>query len=310
MQLSVIIISYNTREMTLACLASVFKETRATEFEVIVVDNQSSDGSADAIAAAFPAVRLIRAENNIGFAAANNLACRQAAGDLILLLNPDTVVLDEAIDAIVRFAQAMPAAGIWGGRTLLGSRELDPSSCWHRMTPWTLVCRALSLDKLFPASPLFNLEGYGGWRRDSQREVDIVTGCFFLIRAELWRKLGGFDPAFFMYGEEADLCLRARALGCRPMMTPTATIVHYGGASEKVPADRFVRILKAKAQLVDRHWTGAWRVFGRMALRLWIFGRLAASSIRAWFGGGSRERLEEWRCIWSRRREWLATGSG
>src|SRR5690606_35725860 len=117
-----------------------------------------------------------------------------------------------------------------------------------------VFCVATGLSSLFRGSSLFNPEGYGGWKRDTVREVDIVSGCFFLIRRELWERLGGFDPAFFMYGEEADLCLRARKLGARPMVTPEATIVHYGGASERVRADKMVRLLQAKALLIRRHW--------------------------------------------------------
>src|SRR5688572_24667662 len=116
-RVSILVISYNTREMTLDCLRSIAHETREPH-ELIVVDNSSSDGSADAIAAQFPDVRLRRPEKNLGFARANNVASTEARGDYLLLLNPDTVVLDRAIDRLVAFADANPDAGIWGGRTL------------------------------------------------------------------------------------------------------------------------------------------------------------------------------------------------
>ena len=110
------------------------------------------------------------------------------------------------------------------------------------MSLWNLFCRAVGLTGLFPQSRLFNAEAYGGWKRDTEREVDIVTGCFFLIEHRFWDTLGGFDPLFFMYGEEADLCLRARPLGARPRITPDARIVHYGGASERVRAEQIIRV--------------------------------------------------------------------
>ncbi|KAB2846675.1 MAG: glycosyltransferase family 2 protein, partial [Hyphomicrobiaceae bacterium] len=231
-QVSIIVVSYNTKSETLACLASVAKETPALAHELIVVDNNSPDGSAEAIAQACPGARLHALKDNLGFARANNLAALEARGEYLLLLNPDTVVLDRAIERLAAFAENTPGAGIWGGRTLFGNLKLDPTSAWRRMTPWSLFCRASGLSAALPRSRFFNSEEMPDWDRSSEREVDIVTGCFLLIRRELWQRLGGFDPVFFMYGEEADLCLRARQMGARPRITPTSTIIHLGGASE------------------------------------------------------------------------------
>ena len=210
--LSILVISYNTRAMTLDCLRTVVAETR-TPYELIVLDNASADGSAEAIAAEFPEVRLIASPENLGFAEGNNVAARVARGEYLLLLNPDTLVLRGALDKLLGFARAEPQAGIWGGRTLFADGSLNPSSCWRRLDLWALAMRASGLAGLFRDSPVFNAEAYGGWRRDSPREVDIVTGCLFLIRRETWDRLGGFDPTFVMYGDEADLCRRAQAIG-------------------------------------------------------------------------------------------------
>jgi GT2 family glycosyltransferase len=303
--ISVIVVSYNTRAMTLDCLRSLAAETK-TPHEVIVVDNASTDGSAEAIAAEFPGIRLMAETANHGFAGANNLAAGEARGDYLLLLNPDTVVLDGAVDRLIAFAQARPEAGIWGGRTLYGDGRLNPASCWRRMTPWNLFCRASGLTGLFPGSGLFNPEAYGGWPRDTERAVDIVTGCFLLIRRDLWQQLGGFDPAFFMYGEEADLCLRARALGAAPRVTPEATIVHHGGASERVRADKMVRLLTAKAELIERHLPAWQRPLARALLRLWpLSRRIATGAFAAVTGQASfRESAANWAEIWRRRAEW------
>ena len=223
---SIIVVSYNTRQMTADALASVASGTRAASYEIIAVDNASSDGSAAMLATHPTRSQLIALKDNIGFARANNLAAKTARGRYLLLLNPDTIVHDAAIDRLVQFALDNPAARNWGGRTLFADGTLNPSSCWGRMSLWNLLCRATGLTGLFPKSELFNGEAFGGWRRDSVRQVDIVSGCFFLIEKDLWDHLGGFDPLFFMYGEEADLCLRAHALGARPVVTPDATIVH------------------------------------------------------------------------------------
>ncbi len=305
-ELSILVISYNTAELTLACLDSVVAETHATAYEIIVVDNASSDGSADAVAAAHPEVRLIRLGENMGFARANNMAAKMAKGNLLLLLNPDTLVLDGAIDRLVAFAKARPQARIWGGHTVFGDGSLNPSNCWRRMGLWNLFCRVAGLTGMFPESKLFNAEAYGGWPRDTEREVDIVTGCFFLIERRFWETLGGFDPLFFMYGEEADLCLRARALGARPRITPDASIVHYGGASEQVRAEQIIRLSRAKVSLLARHMPAGLRGAGIFLYRLWPLSRMLAYRFAMLVRPSDRFAGEHatWSEIWRRRREW------
>jgi len=296
--------------MTLACLESVREQTREVEPRVVVVDNASEDGSAEAIAERFPRVELIRFDRNIGFAAANNLAAGRAKGAWLLLLNPDTVVLDGAIDRIVRFAEDRPGHGIYGGRTVFADGSLNPTSCWGRMTLWSAFCRASGLSSVFRNSRVFDPESLGRWRRDTAREVDIVTGCFLLIRRELWERLGGFDEAFFMYGEEADLNLRARKLGARPIICPEATIVHYGGASERVRADKMVRLLRAKMGLIQKHWSPPLRPFGYAFLAMWPATRALHSALTRLIGRSRADRAggdggRAWREIWRRRAEWF-----
>ena len=212
---SILVISYNTKAMTLDCLRSIAAET-SVPHEVIVLDNASPDGSAAAIAAALPSTRLIASPENHGFAKGNNIAAGHARGEYLLLLNPDTLVLDGAIDKLVAFARRTPAAGIWGGRTLNADLSLNPMSVFGDQTLWSLFCRATGLTVAFRNSPLFNSEHYGGWARDSERAVQVVQGSFLLIPRRLWDELGGFDLSFVMYGEEADLCRRARARGASP----------------------------------------------------------------------------------------------
>ncbi|MEQ8845218.1 MAG: glycosyltransferase family 2 protein [Phycisphaerales bacterium] len=303
-RIAILIISYNTREMTLACLRSVFEQAQKQDFELIVLDNASSDGSAEAIEAEFgDRLRLIKSPDNLGFAGGNNEAAGHATGEYLLLLNPDTVVLDHAIDRLLEFAEANPGAGIWGGRTVFADGSLNPASCWKRATAWSMLCQASGLARIFRNSSVFNPEAYGGWGRDSVRLVDIVSGCFFLIRRELWEKLGGFDLTYFMYGEEADLCLRAREHGARTMVTPDATIVHYGGASEKVRADKLVRLLAAKATLIRRHWPRWKAPFGLALLASWPLSRVVALSALK-VAGRDRDARKAWVEVWQRRADW------
>ena len=303
---SILIVSYNTRELTLACLDSILAETRGASFEVIVVDNASTDGSPAAIAAHPLRPTLLALHSNVGFAQGNNIAAAKASGELILLLNPDTVVLDGAIDRLVAFSRRHPESGIWGGRTLFADGRLNASSAWGRMTPWRLLCRAVGLTGLAPRSALFNGEAIGGWQRDTEREVDIVSGCFLLVSAALWRRLGGFDPVFFMYGEEADLCLRARALGAQPRITPTATIVHLGGASEVNREDKIVKLLAAKATLIAHHFPAGTRKLGLLLNATWPLGRYIALALasRIFRNGDWGKHAAKWRGVWQRRAQW------
>lgn len=294
-ELAILIVSYNTRALTLACLASIPAGARQTAVETIVVDNASTDGSAEALAG-LSGITLIRSAENLGFARATNLAASRARAPLLLLLNPDTEARPGAIDALVDFSRRRPEAGIWGGRTVYPDGRLNPGSCWRRMTTWGLACSAAGFTG-FAASPVFNPEGYGGWARDSEGQVDIVSGCFLLIPAALWHRLGGFDERFVMYGEDADLCLRARAFGARPRITPGAEIVHHGGASEPVRADKLVRLLRAKVTLVERHWRLP--ALGRLLLMLWPAGRRLTCRLR-----NKREAVAVWDAVWARREEW------
>lgn len=305
-ELSILIISYNTRDITLACLESVYAQTRHTTFELIILDNASTDGSADAIAQRFPQATLIRSQNNLGFAGGNNAAAEHASGTYLLLLNPDTVVLDGAIDKLIAFARSTPQAGIWGGKTLFADGTLNPTYCWKRQTPWSAFCCGTGLQSVFRGSRVFDPESMGAWNREHSPEVDIVSGCFLLLTRQLWDDLNGFDPAFFMYGEEADLCLRARARGARPRITTDATIIHLGGASEKVRSDKLVRLLKAKTLLIRRHWSPGAARFGVAMLTLWPCSRAVAWKLLAPFRGQSgRDSAQNWSTVWSRRREWL-----
>lgn len=303
--LSIIVISYNTRKMTLACLKSIFQQTRDISFEVIVLDNNSQDNSAEEIAAAFPQVKLLALKENLGFAGGNNLAAREVSGEFLLLINPDTVVLDGAIQKLVRFAKANPAAGIWGGRTLFGDKTLNPASCWRKPSVWEIFCRSFMLASFFPNSFLFNTGSYGGWDRSTVRQVDVVSGCFFLLKRELWEKLNGFSSEFFMYGEEADLCLRAHRIGAKPMVTPEATIIHYGGASEKILADKMVKLLRAKRLIMKNYWS-SWKYnLGKSIFLMYPLTRMAVSKTLGLFKGRFNKNVDVWSELWRRRKEWL-----
>lgn len=298
-ELTVIIVSYNTNALNLAALRTLYETTHETRMHVVVFDNASSDGSADAIAAEFPQVELIRSPENLGFAKANNIVAETARTPWILLLNPDTECHPGAIDNLMRFARETPDAGIWGGRTVFRDGSLNMASCWNRMTLWSVFCRSSGVSAIMPGSEALNPEAMGNWQRDSVRAVDIVVGCFFLMQKPLWDELGGFDLKYFMYGEESDLCLRAAAKGYQPMVTPDAQIMHLVGAASSSSARKKVLVNRARTTLMRDHWP-KWQVplglgimWGGAGLRA-----LAETLLRK----GSRSHRE----IWAERGTWMA----
>jgi hypothetical protein len=302
---SILVVSYNTKELTLACLESIRRHAGGVAHEVVVVDNASEDGSAAAIAQAFPEVIRIELAENAGFARANNLAARRARGRWLLLLNPDTLVLDGSLPSLLAFAAARPQNRIFGGRTLFPDGTLNPTSCWRAPGAWSMFCLGSGLASLLRRHPWFDPESMGSWARDSEREVDIVSGCLLLIRRDLWESLGGFDEGFFMYGEDFDLCLRARRAGERCRICPAAVVIHYGGASERVRSQKMVSLFRTRARLYGKQASPLLASFGVAMLDLWALTRLAAFTV---FAGLGRERAREsraaWSAIWSRRDEW------
>ncbi len=301
--ISVLMVSFNTKDLTIRSIDTLLANT-SERIEVIVVDNNSSDGSANAVADHFPDVTLIRSDENLGFGRACNLGAQSARGAYLLLLNPDTEVLPGAIDQLLLFAQSAPQARIWGGRTIYGDGTLNPASCWRQQSVWGLLTTALGLASAARDSAWLNPEGYGGWSRDSIREVDIVSGCFMLIERNLWDRLSGFDPVFFMYGEDADLCIRARQFGARPMITPDATIIHHSGASEPVRADKIVRLYRAKIQLMERHWSPLASQLGRGLIKLNVLRRRLLFDLKRRWHRAPAEADNPFMLVWSRRAEW------
>jgi GT2 family glycosyltransferase len=306
MDLSVIIVSYNTRLFTLGCLKSVFEQTGHIDFEVIVIDNNSSDGSASAIAEHFPQVQLITCKENQGFARANNMAARHATGEYLLLLNPDTVILNRAIERLLAFAKANPEPGIYGGRTIFPDGTMNPTCCFGKMTTWSLFCRAFGFSRIFKKTALFDPESYGSWAYDTIKQVDIITGCFLMVKHDLWKQLDGFNPTFFMYGEEVDLCLRARNIGYKPLFTPDVEIIHYGRASEPDKENRVTKILCSQSTIIREHWHGYKRWWGLAMLLTWVGIKSLVLTILAMLNYPKYgSQATAWKNIWGQRNEWL-----
>ena len=235
--ISVIIVSFNTCNILRQCLNSLFQDPSRIKMEVLVVDNNSHDGSAEMIKTEFPVVNLISNSENLGFAAANNQAFRQAHGDYVLLLNPDAFVKPGAISQAVAFMEKNPECGLGGGKLLSPDGELDPSA--RRFPSW--VSKLLTITGIrarFPSSPLLNRHDFGGFSHDRPMEVDWVPGTFTIIRKAMLEEIGFFDERFYIYYEETDLCMRAKESGWTVFFTPDAEVIHIGGASSQTRKDQ------------------------------------------------------------------------
>ncbi len=299
---SILVVSYDTAELTTRCLDAIPAAAPASTTEVIVIDNASTDGSAARLRARHPCATIVANADNIGFARAVNQAARLATAPLLLLLNPDTVARPGSIDAIVAFARDHPGHGIYGGRTLDPDGRLDPRSCWGQQSLWSLVCFATMADAARRGSRVFDPESLGGWPRDTVREVGMVTGCFLLVERTAWRRLDGFDERFFMYGEDADLSLRARRAGYRPIITPAAEVVHLGAGSPIRSDHKTLLLLTARATILRHRWSPLRSRLGIGLLLAGVAFRSAAVRLDARRRPGRRPWPEAWR----QRRVWAA----
>jgi GT2 family glycosyltransferase len=278
---SVIVVGYRTPDLVERCVQSVERETTGITHEIVVVDNDVDPVEDRALAQRHPRCRVITPAENLGFARAVNTGVDAARGRYVLLLNPDTTVVDGAIQRLVRFADDHPGHGLYAGRTVDADGRLDPRSCWGFPTLWSTFCFGLGLSSAFKDSTTFDPEALGDWQRDTVRPVDVVTGCLCLVPRVTWQALGGYDERFFVYGEDVDLGLRARAAGYRPLLCPEATVVHEVGRSSATRADKLVLLHRGKVSLIDKHWTRPAAIVGVALLRLGVALR-AAGGRDAW----------------------------
>jgi GT2 family glycosyltransferase len=299
---AILIVSYNTEDLLRESLRSVYEQRGALRQQVIVVDNGSVDGSVEMIRREFPEVVLIDAKQNLGFARGVNLAATRANADFLLLLNPDTVVLDRALERLVKFARSRPRHGLYGGRALKRDGSLEPTSCWALPTVWSMTCFALGLSTAFRHMRLFNPEAMTDWRRDSVREVGFISGCLLLASRDAWRRLGGLDERYFMYGEDADLGLRARLAGFRPIICPQACIIHDIGKASATRADKLLLLFRGKATLFRDHFVGWRQQFVLLELLMGVGLRALLGQLKP---RSNRSEADPWATLWSKRQDWI-----
>jgi GT2 family glycosyltransferase len=272
---SIIIVNWNTCELLRDCLRSLCTQRRADHCELIVVDNGSSDGSVEMVREEFGQVNLMASADNLGFAAANNLGMSMATGRYVLLLNSDTIVLDNAVEKTVAFADRYADTAVVGCRVLNPDLSLQ-NTCFMFPSILNLFLFSTYLYRLFPSSRFFGRERMTWWPRNDAREVDVVTGCYMLVRRAALDDVGPMDDQFFMYYEETDWCFRFKAKGWKNRFTPDAQIIHIGGASAgKLGAQRARIKSQSFIRFVSKHWSKPEAAVGILAFAFFYLVRLA-----------------------------------
>lgn len=244
--LSVIIVNWNSKDYVRQCLTSFYKHCRSVPFEVIVVDGASFDGCDAMLAAAFPAVRFIQSPDNVGFARANNLGAKSACGEYLLLLNPDTLLLEDSPKILIDALTGLPNAGAVGCRLLNRDRSLQTSCVQAFPTVFNQVFASDFLHRRFP-----HWRVWGVWplyaSPPKPEAVEVISGACMLFRRSQFEAVGGFTESYFMYAEDLDLCFKVRASGRLVYYTPATSIVHFGGGSTDQAASNFSNVMMRRS---------------------------------------------------------------
>ena len=233
MNLSIVIVNWNSAESAISCVSSIQAQTKNLEFEIIVVDNASADDSCRVIQERFPSVRLVRSTRNVGFARANNLGFQHCSGRILLFLNPDTELRDPAINLMYACLDSSEDIGILGCRLLNSDLTLQ-TSCIHRFpTILNQVADTERLRQLFPRLKLWGMRPFFDSDRRQPVAVEAVSGACQMIRREIFETVGLFSADYFMYMEDLDLCYKVKETGKKVCYLGSATIVHHGGQSSR-----------------------------------------------------------------------------
>jgi GT2 family glycosyltransferase len=303
-QVSVVIVNWNTRDMLRECLRSLASETTICH-EVFLVDNASTDGSEEMVATEFPDVCLITNQDNRGFAAANNQALLRAQGDMLLLLNPDTVILDGAVDTMHQWLTEHPPVGGVACKLLNTDGSLQ-SSCRKFYSFWRSIVDSQKLPNLIPRESVLakrwlskHLMCY--FQHDDVRRVDHARGAVVMIRREALRDSGLLDEQYFLYGEETDLFMRMRNAGWPLFFIPHAQVTHHGGAaSTQVRTASLIARHRAFYQLLLTHYpVWSYRLY-RAKIEIEVLVRIAIGRIQAELtdDGSQSSSLAAYTALW------------
>jgi GT2 family glycosyltransferase len=248
LDLSIIIINWNSAAFVRKCLQSVYAGTKQCDFEVIVVDNASFDDCGEIVRSEFPAAKFIQSSTNLGFAKANNLGSREVQGRNLLFLNPDTEIIGDALCRMVRFLDGSADAGIVGCKLLNTDLSLQ-TSCVQAFP--SILNQALDAEYLRRAFPKLRLWGTQALLTDGAlAEVEVVAGACLMIKTDVFKAVGQFSSNYFMYAEDVDLCFKVKQAGCKNYYLGSASVVHHGGrSSDEKPENNFASIMMRESLL-------------------------------------------------------------
>jgi hypothetical protein len=273
--LSIIIVNYNVRAFLETCLRSVEKALQGLEGEIIIVDNASDDGSVEMLKQKFPAVMVIVNDRNVGFAAANNRALKEAKGKYVLLLNPDTIVQEDTLRVMCDFLDRDQSVGLAGCKILNPDGSLQLACRRSYPTPWVAFTKIVGLSTLFPMSKIFGRYNLAYLDPDRSYEVDAVSGSFMFVRRAVIAEVGRLDEQFFMYGEDLDLCFRIKKAGWKIYYVHSTQVIHYKGESvRRSDIDEVKVFYEAMRLFVHNHYRASIFTTGLLSvgitLRQWI----------------------------------------
>jgi GT2 family glycosyltransferase len=251
--ISVIVVNWNTKALLLDCIDSLYRTTKESTFETIVVDNASSDGSVEALRLHFPQVQVIVNPENFGFAKANNIGIQKAIGRYIFLVNSDVKALEGVLDNMCIFMDSRPDIGAIAPKTYCGDMRIQ-KNCREFPTLRNLFCQEFLLSKIFPNLAFFRGRDMLHCDYDTMMEIEVLSGCFLMVRREAIDQVGLLDERFFFYSEDVDWCKRIHDAGWKLMHYPGAEAIHYGhGSSSDAPVRFQVEMLKANWQYWKKH---------------------------------------------------------
>jgi len=258
LELSIVIVNYNVKEFLTQCLDSIFKSQTQYNYEVIVVDNSSRDSGRDEICSTFKDITWIDNSENVGFGRANNQGFSHAKGVYTLILNPDTVLQEDTLEKCISYLLAHPEVGGLGIKGLDGSGQFLPESKRALPTPLVALWKITGLSAIFPKSSVFARYHLGHLSPEENHEVDILVGCFMMVPTQLLLSVGGFDPQYFMYGEDIDLSYELQKTGHKNIYFSDSQIIHYKGESTKRGSLNYVRMFyKAMVLFAKKQFTGS-----------------------------------------------------
>ncbi len=244
--LSVIIVNWNSRDYVRKCLRSIYAHLSGLSFEIIVVDSASYDGCGEMLAREFPDVKFIQSEQNIGFAGANNLGARQSRGESLLFLNPDTELVNPAINLLFDALTGLKDAGAVGARLLNGDGSLQTSCIQAFPTILNQLLGAEAIRRRFPKAVLWGIAPLYS-KQDEPVEVEAISGACIMMKRDVFIGIGCFSVDYFMYAEDMDLCYKAARKGHVNYYVPRAAIIHHGDGSVQAAKSNFATIMAVES---------------------------------------------------------------